>query len=75
MRDLISRCIRAGEVAACANPRVRFNTDAAPVKAELRAATAGLSNVQVIDGAISLAVPAHVQRYRMAMTFAGVAIM
>lgn len=49
MRDLVSRCIRAGNIDVCAISRRQFDTDAAPIMADLRAAAAGVSNVQLID--------------------------
>jgi len=49
MRDLVSRCIRTGHIDACAISRTQFDTDAAPVMADLHAAAAKIPNVQVID--------------------------
>lgn len=49
MRDLVSRCIRASNVDACAISRTQFDTDTTPILADLRAAAAGISNVHVVD--------------------------
>jgi hypothetical protein len=49
MQDLVSRCMRAGNIDACAISRVQFDTEAAPILVALHAAATGMSNVQVID--------------------------
>jgi SGNH domain (fused to AT3 domains) len=49
MRDLVPRCIRAGNVDACAISRTQFDTDTTHILADLRAAAAGITNVHVVD--------------------------
>ena len=49
MRDLVSRCIRAGNIDAYAISRAQFDTDTTSILADLRAAAAGISNVHVVD--------------------------
>lgn len=49
MRDSVARCIRAGNLDACAISRTQYDAWASPLMTELRAAAAGMSNVQIVD--------------------------